>query len=63
MAIPVNPDRTLRRHARKRGWPIVEFRRSRFWVDSPSPANPTVAAGAGIAVGLAALALTRNRTK
>ena len=63
MAVPVNPDRSLRRHARRNGWPIVEFRRSRFWVDSPSPANPTMAAGAGIAAGLAALALTRNREK
>lgn len=63
MAVPVNPDRALRRHARKHDWPIVEFRRSRFWVDSPSPANPTVAAGAGIAAGLAALALTRKRDK
>lgn len=63
MAVPVNPDRILRRHARAQGWPIVEFRRSRFWVDSPSPANPTVAAGAGIAAGLAALALTRKRSK
>lgn len=63
MAVPVNPDRALRRHARKNNWPIVEFRRSRFWVDSPSPANPTMAAGAGIAAGLAALALTRKRDK
>lgn len=63
MAVPVNPDRALRRHARKHNWPIVEFRRSRFWVDSPSPANPTMAAGAGIAAGLAALALTRKRDK
>ena len=62
MAVPVNPDRSLRRHARKHGWPIVEFRRSRFWVDSPSPANPTVAAGVGIAAGLA-VALTRKRPK
>lgn len=63
LAIPVNPDRALRRHARRNGWPIVEFRRSRFWVDSPSPASPTMAAGAGIAAGLAALALGRNREK
>ena len=62
-AVPVNPDRALRRHARRKQWPIVEFRRSRFWVEGPSPANPTVAAGAGIAAGLAALALTRKRDK
>lgn len=62
MAVPVNPDRSLRRRARKLGWPIVEFRRSRFWVDSPSPANPTMAAGVGIATGLAS-ALTKKRDK
>lgn len=62
MAVPVNPDRALRRHARRNGWPIVEFRRSRFWVSSPSPANPTVAASVGIAAGLA-VALTKKREK
>ena len=61
--VAVNPDAALRRIARKRGWIIVESRRSRFWHDNSLPANPTVAAGAGFAAGLAAAALEDIRDK
>ena len=60
-AVAVNPDAALRREARRRGWLIVEYRRSRFWRDNTIPANPNVAVGAGFAAGFVAAALERDR--
>ncbi|MHB0928196.1 MAG: HAD family hydrolase [Candidatus Nanopelagicales bacterium] len=62
-AVAVNPDGALRRLARRKGWLIVEYRRTRAWRDTQSPANPNMAVGAGIAAGLAAAALGRKRRK
>lgn len=62
-AVAVNPDTWLRREARRQGWLIIEYRRSRSWMDTGVPANPNVAVGAGFAAGLAAAALDKNRRK
>ena len=48
--VAVNPDSTLRAHARDNDWPIRDFRR-RAQVRRAAPA---VSAGAGIAAGMAA---------
>ena len=60
-AVPVNPDAALRRIARRKGWLMVECRRSRFWRDNSVPANPNAAVGAGIAAGLAQAAIDKTR--
>lgn len=62
-SVAVNPDAWLRHEARRRGWIIIEFRRRRFWRGGDSPANPNVAAGAGLAAGLAEAAIERNRRR
>lgn len=62
-AVVVNPDRRLRREAGRRGWAIVDHRRSRFLYNSNVPASPSVAAGAGLAAGLAAAAVLRKRER
>ena len=60
-AVPVNPDASLRRIARRNGWMFVECRRTRFWRDNSVPSNPNAAVGAGIAAGLAAGVMDRTR--
>ncbi len=59
--VAVNPDGALRRVARRNGWLIMEYRRSRFWRDNSIPGNPNMAVGAGIAAGLAVAAMGRKR--
>ena len=49
--VAVNPDGTLRSHARANGWPVVDFRRRARMRES---AGPALVGGAGVALGLAA---------
>lgn len=61
--VAVNPDGPLRRVARRNGWLVMEYRRSRFWREKNIPGNPNMAVGAGIAAGLAAAAIGKKRRK
>ena len=57
--VAVNPDRALRRIARMRGWPVLEF--SQLAVITPSDRHPLRSFRSGLATGavvLAALALS-----
>mgnify|MGYP006281371425 CR=1 FL=1 len=49
-AVAVNPDSTLRAHAREHGWPIRDFRRRE---QVKRAALPVLAGAGGVAVGLA----------
>jgi hypothetical protein len=49
--VAVNPDSTLRAHARENNWPIRDFRRR---AKARQAAAPALAATAGVSLGVAA---------
>ncbi|MFN8156449.1 MAG: HAD-IB family hydrolase [Candidatus Nanopelagicales bacterium] len=59
-AVAVNPDGTLRKHARAVGWEIHDYRRARMNQRYYVPAMVAGAAGLGIGIGLG-IAAAKNR--
>ncbi|HET8971406.1 MAG TPA: HAD-IB family hydrolase [Candidatus Nanopelagicales bacterium] len=61
-AVAVNPDSTLRTHARAVGWEIHDYRRQRFNRRYGIPVAVAAIAGAGIGAGLGIAAVNARRT-
>jgi HAD superfamily hydrolase (TIGR01490 family) len=62
-AVAVNPDGTLRAHARAVGWEIHDYRRQRFARRYGIPVGVAAAAGAGLGAGLGIAAVTAKKAR
>ena len=62
-AVAVNPDSTLRSHARAVGWEIHDYRRQRYARRYGIPAGAAAIAGAGIGAGLGIAAMAARRQR
>lgn len=60
-AVAVNPDSTLRSHARAVGWEVHDYRRQRFNRRYGIPVGVAAIAGAGVGAGLGIAAMAARR--